>query len=95
MRPAVSARFNGTANEQTVNVGRRPARAADARERQYWDDYQSAFSEMLSNTSTEWAPWHVIPADHKWFARICVSAVLAHTLLDIDPRYPQVDKPRM
>ena len=37
--------------------------AADARERQYWDDYQKAFSEMLSATSTEWAPWYVIPAD--------------------------------
>jgi len=66
--------------------------AADARERKYWDDYQAAFSDMLSNTSTEWAPWYVIPADHKWFARICVSAVLARTLMDIDPRFPQVDK---
>jgi PPK2 family polyphosphate:nucleotide phosphotransferase len=68
--------------------------AADVRERKYWDDYQAAFSEMLSNTSTEWAPWYVIPADHKWFARICVSAVLAHTLMEIDPHYPQVDKAR-
>jgi hypothetical protein len=65
--------------------------AADARERKYWDDYQTAFSQMLSNTSTEWAPWYVIPADHKWFARACVSAVLAHTLMEIDPRYPKVD----
>jgi PPK2 family polyphosphate:nucleotide phosphotransferase len=65
--------------------------AADVRERKYWDDYQTAFSEMLSNTSTEWAPWYVIPADHKWFARICVSAVLAHTLISIDPHYPKVD----
>jgi PPK2 family polyphosphate:nucleotide phosphotransferase len=65
--------------------------AADARERSYWDDYQAAFSKMLSNTSTEWAPWYVVPADHKWFARICVSAVLAHTLLEIDPHYPAVD----
>jgi PPK2 family polyphosphate:nucleotide phosphotransferase len=65
--------------------------AADARERKYWDDYQSAFSQMLSHTSTEWAPWYVIPADHKWFARACVSAVLAHTLMEIDPRYPKVD----
>jgi len=64
--------------------------ASDARERRYWDDYQRAFSEMLSNTSTEWAPWHVIPADRKWFARICVSAVLAHTLIELDPRYPKV-----
>jgi PPK2 family polyphosphate:nucleotide phosphotransferase len=64
--------------------------ASDAREREYWDDYQRAFSEMLSNTSTEWAPWYVIPADHKWFARICVSHVLAHTLIELDPQYPKV-----
>jgi len=64
--------------------------ANDARERQYWDDYQRAFSEMLSNTSTEWAPWYVIPADHKWFARICVSHVLANTLIELDPQYPKV-----
>jgi PPK2 family polyphosphate:nucleotide phosphotransferase len=64
--------------------------AADARERQYWDDYQRAFSEMLSATSTPWAPWYVIPADRKWFARICAGAVLAHTLIEIDPRFPEV-----
>jgi PPK2 family polyphosphate:nucleotide phosphotransferase len=68
--------------------------AADARERQYWDDYQAAFSDMLSHTSTEWAPWYVVPADHKWFARICVSSVLAHTLMEIDPHYPRVDAAR-
>jgi PPK2 family polyphosphate:nucleotide phosphotransferase len=64
--------------------------AADARERQYWDEYQHAFSQMLSATSTEWAPWYVVPADRKWFARICVSAVLAHTLIEMDPQYPTV-----
>ncbi len=64
--------------------------ANDAKERKYWDDYQTAFSEMLSNTSTEWAPWYVVPADHKWFARICVSAVIAHTLIGIDPHFPVV-----
>ena len=45
---------------------------------------------MLSNTSTEWAPWYVIPADHKWFARICASAVIANALIKIDPRFPKV-----
>ena len=45
----------------------------DAKERAFWDDYQVAFSEMLTHTSTQWAPWYVIPADRKWFARICVS----------------------
>jgi len=64
--------------------------AADVKERAYWDAYQKAFSEMLSNTSTEWAPWYVIPADHKWFARICASAVIANALIKIDPRYPKV-----
>jgi PPK2 family polyphosphate:nucleotide phosphotransferase len=66
--------------------------AADARERRRWDEYQVAFSRMLSATSTKHAPWYVIPADHKWFARICAGAVLAQTLIDIDPRYPSVDE---
>jgi PPK2 family polyphosphate:nucleotide phosphotransferase len=66
--------------------------SADAREREHWDEYQKAFSEMLSHTSTDWAPWWVVPADRKWFARIAVAAVLAKTLIDIDPRYPEVGK---
>jgi PPK2 family polyphosphate:nucleotide phosphotransferase len=66
--------------------------AGDARERRYWDDYQRAYAEMLTHTSTEWAPWHVLPADHKWFTRICAAAVIAATLIDIDPRYPVLDK---
>ena len=65
--------------------------AADLREREFWDEYQKALSAMLSHTSTKWAPWHVIPADHKWFARIAVSAALVSKLIDIDPRYPTVD----
>jgi PPK2 family polyphosphate:nucleotide phosphotransferase len=64
--------------------------SADASERQRWDDYQHAFSQMLSATSTKWAPWYVIPADRKWFARICAAAVLVHTLIEIDPQYPKV-----
>jgi len=68
--------------------------AADVRERGRWNDYQKAFSEMLSATSTRWAPWYVIPADRKWFARICAAAVLVHTLIEIDPRYPQVSRDR-
>jgi PPK2 family polyphosphate:nucleotide phosphotransferase len=66
--------------------------AADAREREYWDDYQDAFSQMLSATSTPWAPWYVIPADRKWFARLCAGAVLAHTLIELHPRYPEVSE---
>ena len=68
--------------------------AADVRERRYWDDYQQAFSEMLSATSTSWAPWYVVPADRKWFARICAAAILVHTLMEIGPQYPEVSEER-
>ncbi|HLN76883.1 MAG TPA: polyphosphate kinase 2 family protein [Nocardioidaceae bacterium] len=64
----------------------------DVRERQYWDEYQKAFSEMLSATSTPWAPWYVVPADRKWFGRLAVSAILAHTLIEIEPQYPTVSR---
>ena len=60
-------------------------------EREHWDAYQVAFSEMLSHTSTESAPWYVIPADRKWFARIATAAVIAQALIDLDPQYPTLD----
>ncbi len=66
--------------------------ASDAQERARWDDYQEAFSDMLSATSTEWAPWYVIPADRKWFARVCAAAVIVEALVDIDPQYPKVSR---
>jgi PPK2 family polyphosphate:nucleotide phosphotransferase len=69
--------------------------AADVRERESWADYQKAISAMLSATSTRWAPWYVIPADRKWFARICAAAVLAHTLIEIDPHYPSVSPQKL
>jgi PPK2 family polyphosphate:nucleotide phosphotransferase len=65
--------------------------ASDIREREHWHEYQHAFSEMLSHTNTEWAPWHVIPADHKWFARLAAASVLMDTLVRIDPQIPKVD----
>ena len=63
-------------------------RAADVRDRAHWDDYQQAYAEMLSNTSTEWAPWYVIPGDHKWFERIAAAAVIVNALIEINPQYP-------
>jgi PPK2 family polyphosphate:nucleotide phosphotransferase len=62
--------------------------SADVRERRYWDDYQKAFSEVLSNTSTEHAPWHVIPADRKWFMRVAAGAVILDAIMQIDPKFP-------
>lgn len=64
--------------------------AADVAERQHWADYQKAYEKMLSNTSTSYAPWHVIPADHKWFTRLAVASTIVATLADIDPQFPVV-----
>jgi len=64
--------------------------ANDVKERGHWDAYQTAFSQMLSATSTEHAPWYVIPSDHKWFLRVAVAAVLDNTLVEIDPQFPTV-----
>jgi PPK2 family polyphosphate:nucleotide phosphotransferase len=67
---------------------------SDVTERRRWDDYQHAFSQMLSHTSTDCAPWYVIPADRKWFARLAAAAVLVDALMDIDPRFPSVSGER-
>jgi polyphosphate kinase 2 (PPK2 family) len=64
---------------------------SDVRERRYWDDYQLAFNTMLSQTSTKWAPWHVVPADHKWFGRLATAAILVTALDAINPQYPPPD----
>lgn len=61
---------------------------ADVAERRHWDDYMAAYEQMLEKTSTEWAPWYVVPADNKWFSRLMVSSLLVKTLREIDPHYP-------
>jgi PPK2 family polyphosphate:nucleotide phosphotransferase len=63
----------------------------DVSERRHWDDYQRAFDSMLSHTSTRWAPWYVVPGDHKWFSRLAAAAVLVTALRAINPRYPAPD----
>ena len=60
----------------------------DVHERESWDAYQDAYEDMVRHTSTKAAPWYVVPADHKWFARLVIAEALAATLLDIDPHYP-------
>jgi PPK2 family polyphosphate:nucleotide phosphotransferase len=61
---------------------------ADLEERKHWDDYQAAFDEALTRTSTTAAPWYVIPADRKWFRNVAVASILADTLAAMKPRYP-------
>jgi PPK2 family polyphosphate:nucleotide phosphotransferase len=67
---------------------------ADYAERKHWDDYQKAFEDMLENTSTEWAPWFVIPADNKWFTRLAISAVISRAFERINLQMPAVSVAR-
>jgi polyphosphate kinase 2 (PPK2 family) len=64
--------------------------AADVRERQFWDQYQKAYEEMLNATSTEAAPWYIIPADKKWFARACVADIITSQIHKLDLKYPTI-----
>jgi len=62
----------------------------DYEERLRWDDYQAAYETMLRRTSSAEAPWHVVPADHKWFTRLAVARVIVETLRELNPTYPTV-----
>ena len=64
--------------------------AADLVERGFWDDYMKAYEEALSATSTKWAPWYIIPANHKWVTRGLVARIVASTSDRLDLRYPEV-----
>ena len=65
--------------------------AADIHEREYWDDYQKAYEDLIRNTATKHAPWYVIPADNKWFTHLTVSAAIVETLEELSLAYPTVD----
>jgi len=66
--------------------------AADIRERQFWDEYEKAYEDMIRNTASEHAPWYIVPADNKWFTRLVVSTVVVATLESLDLAYPKVDE---
>ena len=61
---------------------------SDLRERSFWKQYLEAYEEMLNHTSNEWAPWYVVPADHKWFTRIVVADVIVANMELLNLRYP-------
>jgi PPK2 family polyphosphate:nucleotide phosphotransferase len=66
--------------------------AGDVKERALWDEYQRAYEDMLGATSTTYAPWHIIPADHKWFARLAVADIIIDTLRSMKLHYPKLSK---
>src|SRR5499433_2807625 len=67
---------------------------ADVRERQCWDDYVEAYENMIQHTATPYAPWYIVPADHKWFTRLVVGSAIVETLRELKLAYPKVDPAR-
>ena len=61
----------------------------DLDDRKLWDKFQEAYELMLERCSTEWAPWHVIPSDHKWARNAAVAFIVCEALEDMDPKYPK------
>jgi PPK2 family polyphosphate:nucleotide phosphotransferase len=68
---------------------------ADAKERMYWDDYQKAYEEALSETSTDYAPWFVVPADDKWATRICIAGIIYKEFEKLGFDYPSLSKKQL
>jgi len=66
--------------------------ANDVRERRNWDSYQRAYEDAVNATSTPWAPWYVIPSDHKWYRNVVVARTVAGTLEAIDPCWPEPEE---
>jgi PPK2 family polyphosphate:nucleotide phosphotransferase len=66
--------------------------ANDVRERRNWDDYQEAYEDAVNLTSTQWAPWYVVPSDAKWYRNLVVARIVAATLECLDPRWPSPDE---
>jgi PPK2 family polyphosphate:nucleotide phosphotransferase len=67
----------------------------DAKERDHWRDYMRAYEDMIRQTSAPYAPWYVVPADHKWFTRAVVGAAVIDALERLDPRFPRVDAEKL
>ena len=63
---------------------------SDIAERAHWEEYQAAYQDAIRETSTKNAPWYIVPADKKWFARLLISQIIVETLQDIDPQYPEL-----
>ena len=64
---------------------------SDAMERRHWDKYMRAYEDMIRNTSTKRAPWHVVPADHKWFSRMVVAQAIIDAMENLDLSFPKMD----
>jgi len=69
--------------------------AADVAERERWDDYMEAYENAINATSTEWAPWYIVPADEKWATRAIVADIITSTLRDLDLKFPELTEAQL
>jgi PPK2 family polyphosphate:nucleotide phosphotransferase len=60
----------------------------DIEERRYWGAYRKAYEDVLTKCSTRWAPWHIVPADNKWYRNLVVAETIVQTLRELDMQYP-------
>ena len=62
----------------------------DLKERAFWSDYQEAYEDAVNKCSTKWAPWHIVPANHKWSRNLALAEIVLRTLKEMNPRYPKI-----
>ena len=63
-------------------------------ERKHWNEYMTAYQDVLTKTSTDWAPWHLIPSNHKWYRDLVVSRIIVKAMEKMDLYYPRLEKDR-
>jgi len=80
-RERLQSRLDTPEKQWKFNVG-------DLKDRALWDDFMAAYEDMLSKTSTPWAPWYVVPADRKWYRNLVIGTTLVETLTNLDMAYP-------
>ncbi len=84
-RERLQARMDDPDAHWKVNLG-------DLDERALWSDYRAAYNDAITNCNTQWAPWHIIPADRKWYRCLVISELVLNTLREMAPEYPQADQ---
>ena len=82
------ARIDDPAKQWKFNVG-------DIGERKLWDQYMTAYQDMIRATATDEAPWYVVPADHKWFTRLVVASAIIERVEAIDPKFPTLSEQQL
>lgn len=79
------ARLNEPHKRWKFNLG-------DLKERKLWPQYMQAFEDVLNKTSTKWAPWYIVPANHKWYRNLMIATILVDTLKGLDMKYPEPEE---